>query len=222
MKLFRNSAKNLLFLLVFIFSGLSLITIINGLSAGSELQPFNEAVDVLVRPFRSAFLTPIMLFASNVGSPFVLSVVALVLAIIIVLHKDTYSALLFIVSMCLSLFAFTFFKNWFHFSRPVDSLVSLSSFGFPSGHATVATTFFFLMSYAFIDWSKSIFVRTGLILGSIICVTIICFSRVYLGAHFALDVLAGISLGLLTTTFTALLFNIFIEERTFERKRKRV
>ncbi|MDB5254570.1 MAG: phosphoesterase PA-phosphatase related protein [Parcubacteria group bacterium] len=211
-----------MFLLVFIFSGLSLITIINGLSAGSELQPFNEAVETLVHPFRSAFLTPIMLFASNVGSPFVLSIVALILAIIIVLHKDTYSALLFVVSMGLSLFAFTFFKNWFHFSRPVDSLVSLSSFGFPSGHATIATTFFFSLSYAFFDWSKSVFARTALVLFSIAAVALICFSRVYLGAHFALDVLAGISLGLLVTTFTALLFNIFIEERSFERKRKRV
>ena len=204
------------------FSGISLITIINGLSGGSELQPFNEAVETLVRPFRSSFLTPIMLFVSNIGSPFILSFLALILAIVIVIHRDTYSAFLFVISIGLSIVSFTFLKNWFHFPRPSGGLVSLSSYSFPSAHATVATSFFFATGYAFMDWSKSAVVKVALTFGCIFAVALISFSRVYLGVHFALDVLAGISLGLLTTSFTALVFNIFIEEQGFNTRRKRM
>ena len=217
---FRNWAKNFMFLILFVLSGLALIVIIGGLKAGSELDPFNTAVEQIIVHFRTPFFTNIMLAITNLGSPLMLTIISIFLAIIIVIKKDTYDTLLFIVSITLSIISFSVLKNVLHLSRPVDSLVHLSGWGFPSGHATVATTFFFSVAYSFFDHFKSAMVKVLLVGLCMLGAASICLSRVYLGAHFALDVLGGIALGLLVSSFTVLIFNMFLEEKRSLRKKR--
>lgn len=220
MNFFPNWAKNILFLIVYIFSGLSLILIINGLVTGEGLTPFNTAVEEAMNHLRTPLLTSVMIVITNIGSPLVLCFFAIILGIILLLHRDTYDTLLYLVSIALAVVSFSVLKNSFHIARPGGGLVSLSGWSFPSGHATVATAFFFATAYSFFGWSKSWLARTGLILFCIVAASLISFSRLYLGAHFALDVLAGISLGLLSVSFTALVFNIFLDERSLLRRRR--
>ena len=83
----------------------------------------------------------------------------------------------------------------------------------------MATTFFFMLSYVFFGKLKTVRGKTYLIISSVIGVFLICFSRLYLGAHWALDILAGAALGLLSVSFTILMFNVFLEENRSLRKR---
>lgn len=218
---FSNSVKNVVFILVYVISGLALLIIIDGLMSGNELAPFNVAVGDLMRPLRTPILTSIFLFITNIGSPFVLSVTAIILAIILVLHRDTYDALLYIISIALALFSFVILKNSFTLPRPEGGLIGLSGWSFPSGHATVATAFFFSTAYSFFEWSKRSGKKFLLVTFCIIAALLVCLSRLYLGAHWALDVLAGIALGLMCVSFTALVFNVFLEERNFKIKRRK-
>ena len=76
-----------------------------------------------------------------------------------------------------------------HFDNP---LLVLSSFSFPSGHAAGATLFYgvlaaFLVSRTY-DWR----LRAGAVGGAIAMVALVAFSRMYLGAHYFSDVLAGV------------------------------
>jgi undecaprenyl-diphosphatase len=220
MKSFHSFVKNLLFLLVYICSGLALTIIIDGLITGTELSPFNTAVEAFVSHLRTPWLTEVMLFITNIGSPYALSIVAFVLIVVLLLHRETYEALLYIVSLTLTVVSFVVLKNFFQFSRPADSLVSLSTWSFPSGHATVATAFFFTTAYSFFDWTKSFGKRAMLVFVCILATCLISFSRIYLGAHFALDVLAGTALGLMSVSLTALLFNVFLEEKRLIRRKR--
>ncbi|MBX4195742.1 phosphatase PAP2 family protein [Candidatus Parcubacteria bacterium] len=215
--------KNMWFLLVCIFSGLTLLVITTGVQSGAgELTPFNNAVETAISHFRTPLLTTIMLFITNAGSPLVLSAIAIGLAILLVLHRDTYDTLLYMVSITLSIVSFIMMKNFLGIPRPVYSLVEqLSSWSYPSGHATVATAFFFVTGYSFFSWPKTWSVKISLVTLCLIGAGLVCFSRVYLGAHFALDVLAGISLGLLSVSFTILVFNIFLSEREWWRRKVR-
>lgn len=73
-----------------------------------------------------------------------------------------------------------------------------SGFGFPSGHATVATIAYFgLATVLDVGSRRQRFTGAGLI------VVLVAFSRVALGVHFLVDVLAGVVLGatLLVITF---------------------
>src|SRR4051812_9078639 len=109
--LFRDSVKSFLFLLVFILSLMALVITTNGLVTGTELTPFNTAVAEAVSHFRSPLMTSVMISVTNIGSPFILSMCALLLAIFIVMHRDTFSTLLFLVSTFFSLVSFTVLKN---------------------------------------------------------------------------------------------------------------
>lgn len=217
--MFPNWAKNILFLLVLMLSGLTLVLIIEGLLSGGELLPLNAAVEQTMVHLRTPFLTDFLVLITNVGSPFVLSCVAVFIAAMLFLKKHIYDATLLIAAMIFSVVSLTILKNIFQVSRPTSEIYSFSGWSFPSGHATVATALFFIVTYIFFDKIKTTAGKINLVLGSILAVVLVCLSRLYLGAHWALDVMAGVSLGLLTVSFTVLVFNVFLEGRQFGKKK---
>jgi undecaprenyl-diphosphatase len=87
-------------------------------------------------------------------------------------------------------------KNLFHRQRPFISLPEVELIGrqfrgysFPSGHATSSVAIATLY-YLF-------FPKTKLAYGLVFLACLTIFDRIYLGAHYPLDVLAGVMLGIL-------------------------
>ena len=217
--MFPNWAKNILFLLVYMISGLVLVIIIEGLLSGTELIPLNTAIEQVVVRVRTPFLTTILVTVTRLSDPFILSSAAALIAVLLVMRSRYYDALLFIVTLMVAIVSLTVLKNTFQVARPGSELIVVSGWSFPSGHATVATAFFFMLAYSFFGRMRTYISKTMLILGSILGVTLISFSRLYLGAHWTLDILAGIALGLLSVSFTVLIFNVFIEGKRSLRNR---
>lgn len=211
--MFPNWAKNILFLLVYMISGLILVIIIEGLMSGTDLNPVNTVIEHVIVHFRTPLLTTILVWTTNLGNPFALGAVAIVLAVFLILKKDSYDAILFLISMIVSVIALTVLKNIFQIQRPVTDIYVAEGWSFPSGHATVATTFFFMIIYIYLGRLKTILSKTILITGSILGVLLICFTRLYLGAHWMLDIIGGIALGLSSISFTVLMFSVFVGEK---------
>lgn len=85
----------------------------------------------------------------------------------------------------------------YHFQRvrPVfdEPLVSLVTYSFPSGHASVATLFYGLLaSYVMIARPRW-HVRLGAAAACAMMILLVALSRVYLGAHYLSDVLAAMA-----------------------------
>ena len=217
--MFPNWAKNILFLLVYMISGLVLVIIIEGLLSGTELIPLNTVIERAVVQMRTPFLTTILVTVTRLGNPFALSSAAALIAALLVIRGRSYDAALFIVALMVAIVSLTVLKNTFQITRPGSEIVDVNGWSFPSGHATVATAFFFMLAHSLFGRMKTTGSRVALVLGSIFGVALICFSRLYLGAHWTLDILAGIALGLLSVSFTVLLFNVFIENRRSLRNR---
>lgn len=86
-------------------------------------------------------------------------------------------------------------KHLFHRQRPVleNPLVTLSSFGFPSGHTMGATLLYgflaLLAAQSFKTWRE----RMSVSLGAGLMIVAVGLSRIYLGAHYLSDVLAAMA-----------------------------
>lgn len=217
--MFPNWAKNILFLLVYMISGLVLVIIIEGLLSGTELIPLNTVIERAVVHMRTPFLTTFLVYVTRLGNPFILSSVAVFIATLLIIRGRVYDAVLFIIAIIIAVISLTILKNTFQITRPGSEIVDVNGWSFPSGHATVATTFFFMLAHSFFGKMKTLKSKVTLIIGSILGAALICFSRLYLGAHWTLDILAGIALGLLSASFTVLMFNVFIGEKRSLRER---
>ncbi|WP_049920889.1 phosphatase PAP2 family protein [Halopiger djelfimassiliensis] len=99
-------------------------------------------------------------------------------------------------------------KHVFRLPRPDEPLVQLESlpwivqplydvtaaaggYGFPSGHALMTTIVYFSLAHRL-----SISTRHRRLLGAAILVGAVCFSRVALGVHYLVDVVAGVGIGI--------------------------
>lgn len=211
--MFPNWAKNILFLLIYMISGLVLVIIIEGLLSGTSLLPFNTVIESTMTAIRTPFLTNSMVVITNMGSPFVLGCLSIILAVILTLKDRTSEAIVLLSTMIVATLAFTILKNVFQISRPSSDIIGAIGYSFPSGHATIATTFFFILAHAFWRDMKSAWEKVSLTLACTIGAAMVCFSRLYLGAHWALDILGGISLGFLCVSFSVLLSGFFIMRR---------
>lgn len=211
-------AKNILFLLVYMISGLILAIIIDGLLSGNDLLPLNTTIESAMVAVRTPWLTTLMVTTTKIGNPFIFSVAAVCMSVVLILKRDSYKAALFLVALMVTVVSLTVLKNVLQITRPVSDIYNVEGWSFPSGHTTVATAFFFLLAYVFFSKMKTSRGKILLIVGSFAGVFLAAFSRLYLGAHWTLDILGGMALGLLSVSFTVLLSNlIFGERRSFRR-----
>ena len=89
-------------------------------------------------------------------------------------------------------------KLIFERPRPSDPLLAeAAGFSFPSGHALMSVTFYGLLLYIIFKNVKNTVWRLCLSIFFIILVVMIGFSRIYLRVHYASDVIAGFSVGII-------------------------
>jgi undecaprenyl-diphosphatase len=88
-------------------------------------------------------------------------------------------------------------KNLVQRARPVheDPLVQIATYSFPSGHAVASTVFYGMLCALVFTHSRSPLLRGCAAAVAVAMVLLVTFSRVYLGAHFPSDVIAGVAVG---------------------------
>lgn len=88
-------------------------------------------------------------------------------------------------------------KYTFQRERPSfdEPLVQLATYSFPSGHTSGATLFYgVLAAYLIVRW-RGAGARLLILLLAGAMIALVAYSRVYLGAHYLSDVLAGVAVG---------------------------
>lgn len=140
-----------------------------------------------VESLRTPFLTIFFEFISSLGYP-------TFLILFISFGYFYWSPLRFsriVMMLFISGFINAFFKDFFQDSRPaaewmLDPKVG-TSYGWPSGHAQIAVTLWGLLAYEL----KNKWVT----LGAVVLISLIVFSRLYLGVHDFGDVVGGLVIG---------------------------
>ena len=89
-------------------------------------------------------------------------------------------------------------KHFFHRERPVleNPLVTLSSYGFPSGHTMGATLLYGLLALFAWKTVRNRTARLACLVSACFWILLIGLTRIYLGAHYLTDVLGALAAGL--------------------------
>lgn len=88
-------------------------------------------------------------------------------------------------------------KHTFARARPwfEEPIVQLSTYSFPSGHTVSATVLYGLLACYGLGRARSRPARLAIVLAACTMVALVAGSRLYLGAHYLSDVLAGLAEG---------------------------
>lgn len=151
-------------------------------------------IDTIVYKFaveflRSDLLTLIMKIITNFGNALPVLLIAIV---VIVNSKDKKVPIWIILNLFFATALNQILKYIVQRNRPEGyRLIDESGYSFPSGHSMVSTAFYGFLIYLVIKKIKNKYLKDCLVILLGILIILIGFSRVYLGVHYASDVIAG-------------------------------
>lgn len=171
------------------------------------LSPFDNAWLAETAHYTHTTLTDLMLALSTVLSPSVLGAACALLVAVLLYQKRFRWAFFFLISLVCTMLSVYFLKNIFAVARPTTELIVQSGYSFPSGHAAVASAFFFALLYAAEKTIHDTAVLVLWFLASIGFVIAVSISRTYLEVHVMSDVVAGVALGAFWVSICILWYN---------------
>lgn len=177
----------------------------------STLVQVDSSVEQIVAPLRaSKDLAQFMLSMTYLGNPEIIIVFEIcLLALIVLLHRKRI-ARLFLGSIIAGELASLFFKNILARTRPAETVFHISRVGysFPSGHALLGTLFYGSLGFFLVHILHKKWQRVAVAISTTCIIFLIGFSRIYLGVHYATDVIGGWLLG---STFLVLVGIFFVK-----------
>lgn len=142
---------------------------------------------------RIASATWLMVWASRLGGPSIVSAYAAVLLVALVLRGHLPMAVGVAVIVYGGIGLNVVVKHLVHRGRPAgtDALVHLVTYSYPSGHAAAATMFGGVLIVLLFSRARRSAAAVAGSVAVILWIFLVCASRVYLGAHYPTDVVGG-------------------------------
>jgi membrane-associated phospholipid phosphatase len=148
---------------------------------------------------RADWLTPYMEQFSSLASPVVLFVMCLVITAFAPGKQPGRCALL---NLALTLVLNVLLKNLIQRPRPEGfRLIAETGYSFPSGHSMVSMAFYGLVLWMVWHYERDKVLRSVLCALFALTILMVGVSRIYLGVHYASDVVAGFAVSLLWLAF---------------------
>lgn len=144
------------------------------------------------------WLTHSMQMMSMLHDTMAITIMTMVFAAILIAKRYWYWLLNLVLAVPGGMLVNVLMKQAFQRTRPVfdHPLVSLTSYSFPSGHTAASTLFYGMLAALIITKTDSWSLRVWTALLAFALITLVAFSRLYLGAHYLSDVLAALAEGL--------------------------
>ena len=189
--------------LVVLICGWCFGEIAEDVSRGDPIVQVDRQVAVWFHQHAFPVITQVARAISFFGSVEWLTAASIGVALFLVARRDWLNTSVFALIMIGGTTLNVVLKHCFHRERPVleNPLVTLSSYGFPSGHTMGATLFYGFL--ALLAWKniRNRARRWGCVVCACFWILLIGLSRIHLGAHYLTDVLGALAAGLFWLVF---------------------
>ena len=181
------------------------VALLEDVVMGDPIVGLDKAVYAALQRLREPAFDTVLVAITELGdSKVVMPVAAAGLAALLLMRRWRAALFLLIATAGAAVFVGGV-KGVIHRPRPVQIYDGLVQYSFPSGHASMSIVLYgtlaFLLAYgAPARWRRRVaFLALAL-------VALIAFSRVYLGAHWLSDVLAGLAFGMAWVALLAMIY----------------
>jgi undecaprenyl-diphosphatase len=166
--------------------------------------------------FRAQWLTALMQMVSLPGDGVILPIVIVIVSAILFYRKDKIFAFVLAIAPLVGEIVKSLLKNYYREPRPVFFGCTVltkyaDQFSFPSGHTIFYTIFFGLVAYYCIKHFADLWAKIGFVF-SLLLILSIGYSRVYLGAHWPIDVVGGYVVGVSILAISILVYKYFSQK----------
>ena len=205
-------------LLLFIGTTLTLVALAEHVMTGRPLTMVDQQLSEWLARNRSPTLTTFFIIVTSLGSTAVAVIVAVVLGVYLLKRKQKYWFAATTLTIAGGTLLNRVLKLAFQRARPEfdDPIRTFAGYSFPSGHTVAATVVFGAVALFLFVKVKSRGARVLVLLVAGLVISMVGFSRIYLGAHYLTDVLAAIAEGVawMSLSFT---FVTFLKRRRTSR-----
>jgi undecaprenyl-diphosphatase len=173
------------------------------MSRNAATRLFDERVAFWFHEHATPFVTQAMRVATFFGSVGFVAAMSSCVAILLIVRKRWYQLLMLALAVGGGSLLNILLKHFFHRQRPVleNPLLTLTSYGFPSGHTMGSTLFYGALAVFAAQSVRTWQWRVLAFWIAALAVALIGLSRIYLGAHYLTDVVGAIAVGLAWLAF---------------------
>lgn len=132
---------------------------------------------------------------THLGDARIVAIVGISMALVLLRHKRYSYAIGLGISIFGALFSSYALKLFIARPRPLDSLIEIAGYSFPSMHAASSLALYGFLMYLTYRLMRPDHHRMPWMFVLLAILLLIGYSRIYLGVHFASDVFAGFALG---------------------------
>jgi len=168
------------------------------------IHNINNLVFHALNETRSPPFDHLMVFITSLGDPMLLAMLVLITACGLWLKRHHLALWHWLAACLLPALLVELLKRFYAMPRP-PGLDTLIGYAYPSGHATLSVAVYGFLAILLCGHIKPRW-RSWVYLFTASLVTLIGFSRLYLGAHWFTDVIGGMLLGLGWLTFIGIAY----------------
>ena len=208
---FRRLVRENLRLILAAVAACVFIWLLEEVGEGELTKLDASAYQLFVQGLRQPWLTPYMESISELAQPGVLLVMLLAVeAFAPGRRPGACAAVNLVCAVALNLLL----KQLVQRPRPDGfRLIAETGYSFPSGHSMVAMAFYGLLAWMVWHYERDRFVRWFCVIGFGLVIVLIGISRIYLGVHYASDVIAGFCVSLIwLALYTKLVVPLMLDE----------
>jgi len=181
-----------------------------------DVSSTDRAILLSVDRIRTPWLTATAIDVTALGSiTLVVLFSAFTLVLLLVLHDRLGALQLLAASVGAGILTLVT-KDIIERTRPTEAqqLISVSGFSYPSGHSVSTSALYLTIAIIAGRYADRAGARAAVVLVAAVVILAVGASRVYLGVHYATDVVSGISLGAAWALMLAGLFTFVGHQRS--------